>query len=143
MGVTAVSAYPDACVLIYLLDKQSQLAEVIAQRVRPAQDLPPSLVFTELTRLECRIRPVKTGNHAQLLVYDQLFAAHGNRFQAMDRQVFELATQLRAEHGLKTADALHLAAAIRAGCVEFWTNDRRLAKAAQGRLQIVTFESTL
>ena len=32
--------------------------------------------------------------------------------------------------------------AIYAGCNEFWTNDQRLAKAAQGRLQIVTFEST-
>ena len=142
MGVTVVSAYPDACVLIYLMDKQSQLAEVIAQRVLPAQDIPPSLVFTELTRLECRILPLKTGNQAQLVVYDQLFASHGNRFQAMNRQVFELATQLRAEHGLKTADALHLAAAISAGCDEFWTNDHRLAKAAQDRLQIVSFEST-
>ncbi len=142
MGVTAISAYPDACVLIFLLGKQTQLAEGIAQRIRPAHGTPPSLVFTELTRLECRIRPVKAGNQAELLVYDQLFNAHGNRFQAMDRQVFELATQLCLEHGLKTADALHLAAAICAGCDELWTNDRRLAKAAHGRLQIVTFEST-
>jgi predicted nucleic acid-binding protein len=34
---------------------------------------------------------------------------------------------------------LHLAAAITAGCDEFWTNDRRLEDAAAGRISVVTF----
>jgi predicted nucleic acid-binding protein len=34
---------------------------------------------------------------------------------------------------------LHLAAAITAGCDEFWTNDHRLEQAAAGRLALVTF----
>ncbi len=54
--------------------------------------------------------------------------------------VFDLATELRAQHGLKTPDALHLAAALRAGCDEFWTNDEHLAKAAAGRIGIVVFD---
>jgi len=45
--------------------------------------------------------------------------------------------------GLKTPDAVHLAAALNARCDELRTNDLRLANAAQGRLCIVTFESTL
>lgn len=57
----------------------------------------------------------------------------------MDSSVFDLATDRRARYGLKTADALHLAAAILSGCEEFWTNDSRFANAAANRLRVVTF----
>lgn len=33
-------------------------------------------------------------------------------------------------NGIRTPDALHLATASHYGCVEFWTNDDRLAKVA-------------
>lgn len=36
-------------------------------------------------------------------------------------------------------DALHLAAALHGGCDQFWTNDHRLEKAADGRIAIVAF----
>lgn len=29
--------------------------------------------------------------------------------------------------------------AIDAGCVEFWTNDRRLERAAAGRIEVIAF----
>jgi predicted nucleic acid-binding protein len=38
------------------------------------------------------------------------------------------AAQLRADLNLKTPDALHLAAAIEAGCDRVLTNDNRLSK---------------
>lgn len=57
----------------------------------------------------------------------------------MSQAVFEQATELRAQHRLSTPDALHLAAAIDAGCEEFWTNDRRLECAAAGRIEVIVF----
>lgn len=60
------------------------------------------------------------------------------RFVPLNKAVFDLATELRAQHGLKTPDALHLAAAISAGCDEFWTNDLRLTQAAQGRIRTIS-----
>jgi predicted nucleic acid-binding protein len=53
-----------------------------------------------------------------------------------DREIFDLATQIRAKHGTKTPDALHLAVAVVAQCEEFWTNDHRLTAAARGRIGI-------
>ncbi len=50
--------------------------------------------------------------------------------------VFNLATELRASHRLRTPDALHLAAALSAGCSEFWTNDTRLAAMAGQHLTV-------
>jgi predicted nucleic acid-binding protein len=142
MGVASVRAYPDACILIYLVEDRIHWSDPIRQRLQPEHSPLPTLVFTELTRLECRLQPLKTGNTLALNAFDQLFATSGYGYQALDRPVFESATQLRAQYGLKTPDALHLAAALQAGCDEFWTNDQRLAKAAQNRLRIVTFEST-
>lgn len=142
MGTLGPSVYPDTCILIYLVEQVGQWAHAVRQRLQPANGALPSLVFTELTRLECRLHPIRSGNALQLAAYDQLFSTPGYRFQALDRSVFDQATQLRMQHGLKTPDALHLAAAVQAGCGEFWTNDQRLARAAHGYLQIVTFEGT-
>lgn len=52
----------------------------------------------------------------------------------LGRPAFDLATELRAHAALKTPDALHLAAALVAGCTAFWTRDQRLAAAASGRI---------
>jgi uncharacterized protein len=80
--------------------------------------------------MECCVKPLKTGNQSLLAGFDKIFTTHGYYFEPMTRPVFDLATQLRAQHGLKTPDAIHLAAAIHAGCDEFWTNDwLRLPKA--------------
>jgi predicted nucleic acid-binding protein len=50
----------------------------------------------------------------------------------LDETAFLHAAELRARHGLKTPDALHLAAAQLTGCRELWTNDARFAAASRG-----------
>jgi predicted nucleic acid-binding protein len=55
----------------------------------------------------------------------------------MNRDVFDMATKLRADSSLKTPDALHLATAILAGCSQFWTNDKKLVKAAGKSLMVI------
>jgi predicted nucleic acid-binding protein len=44
----------------------------------------------------------------------------------LSREVMDRATAIRAQYGLKTPDAIHLAAAVAAGCDVFLTNDHRL-----------------
>ncbi|PJI53413.1 PIN domain nuclease [Methylobacterium radiotolerans] len=51
---------------------------------------------------------------------------------ALDTAAFVRSAELRADFGLKTPDALHLAAAQLSGCTELWTNDKRLAAASHG-----------
>jgi predicted nucleic acid-binding protein len=59
--------------------------------------------------------------------------------QPFDQSVFDRATDLRVTHRPKTPDALHLAAALSAGCAEFLTNDRQLLLAAAGNaIRILT-----
>lgn len=71
------------------------------------------------------------GDTATLADYDDFFASPGYINFMLDNQAFDLATDLRARYRIKTPDALHLAAAIRADCLGFWTSDQRLATVAE------------
>ncbi len=130
--------YPDTCVLIYLIEEHPSLAPQVESAIRAA----PTLCFalSELLRLECRVSPMKQGDFALLAKFDRFFSNATHIFIPASRQVFNLATEFRVQHQLKTPDALHLAFAIHAGCDAFWTNDRHLEKAASGRIKLLTFQ---
>lgn len=130
--------YPDTCIVIYLIERREPWAARIGARLLPPGPV-PRLAFSDLTRLECRVGPMREQRTELLREFDDFFSTYGFLRVSLDTAAFDLATQLRAAHGLKTPDALHLAAAINAGCDEFWTNDDLLAKAAGSRIAIVTF----
>jgi predicted nucleic acid-binding protein len=59
--------------------------------------------------------------------YEQLLTrSRGIRIIDLSRDQLRDAAQLRAATGVKTPDALQLAAALGFGCTTFVTNDRRL-----------------
>jgi len=98
--------------------------------------------FSDLTRMQCRVLPLRRQDMQLLARYDAFFGLPDSGHVAMDAVVFELATELRARHDLKTPDALHQAVAIHPGCDEFWTRDARLAKAAAGRIAMIVIDET-
>ena len=115
--------YLDSCIVIYLIEgsPQNRLAVDAALQVRP----PALTVISDLVRLECRVGPLRSSDLAMLKRFEDFFeSAH---VVAVSSAVCDLAAELRAQHRLKTPDALHVAAAILNDCGEFWTNDRRLA----------------
>lgn len=75
--------------------------------------------------------------------YDRFFSTPGYIHILLDSTAFDLATELRARHGLKTPDALHLAAAIASGCGELWTNDGRLTRAADNRIRVINIDQLI
>jgi predicted nucleic acid-binding protein len=131
--------YFDSCVLIYRIEQREPWAAAVNAGLASLESTGAGLVVSELTRLECRVRPIALGRDDMLSDYDRFFAQPMLAWQALDRPVFERATALRAAHRLKTADALHLSAAIEARCHQLWTNDKRLTAAASGQLEVRTF----
>lgn len=129
--------YPDACVVIYLVEEHPSLYPRIDATLRNTDGA--GIAISELTRLECRVRPMRQGDAMLLARFNRFFDNPRHHQVAATREVFELATVLRVRHGLKTPDALHLAAALTAGCEEFWTSDRRLERAAGDKIRLVTF----
>ena len=77
--------------------------------------------------MECRVKPLKTGDAALLAIFDAFFTSPGLEVVGLTSAVCDRATQLRAGHNFKTPDALQLAAAVVHGCDLFLTNDTRLS----------------
>jgi predicted nucleic acid-binding protein len=130
--------YLDSCLIIYRTEGDAALRNKINRRLLNLPQDPLTVVYTDLVRLECRVKPIAAGNGPLLAQYDDFFATPGFSKLNLDGAVFDLATELRAEYRLKTPDALHLAAAIRADCSEFWSNDQRLGQAAHRRVTLIS-----
>jgi predicted nucleic acid-binding protein len=60
-----------------------------------------------------------------------------NQVVELSREVMDRATQIRAEYGFRTSDAIHLAAAIPAHCQVFLTNDRPLTQFTEISLEVI------
>lgn len=128
--------------VIYLVERHRDYADALRQRLLTPSGSPAvKLVVCELVRMECRIKPVREGDRDLIERYDAFFGTAGLVWVPMDRAVFDHATGLRADHRLRTPDALHLAAAMVSGCEEFWTYDSRLAVAARNRLEVIDLSS--
>ena len=93
--------YLDSCVVIYLIEGAEELSRSIRSILAPTE-APPSGCFSELTRLECRVGPVRKGDAGLLAQFDAFFANRGVEMIPWDREIFELATRIRALHGTKT-----------------------------------------
>lgn len=130
------SVYLDSCVVIHLREGTPEAQRALRDRLLHGQRARLRVTVSELTRLECRVQPMRAGDAVLLADYDRFFARSEVRVVPLTREVVDLATDLRAHHGIKTPDALHLAAALHAECDEFWTHDRRLAAVAGDQIQI-------
>jgi predicted nucleic acid-binding protein len=94
-----------------------------------------TLVYSDLTRMECRVLPLRLGDAALLATYDGAFAR--SEFVPITTAVFDRAAHIRAAHGFKTPDAIHLAAATESGCGAFLTNDAQLARYPDVTVEVV------
>ncbi len=71
--------------------------------------------------------PYRAGNHVLAERYEALLTrSRGVRLIDMTRDLLRHPAQLRAAFGIRTPDALQVAAALTAGCAAFITSDRRL-----------------
>ncbi|MCP9807132.1 PIN domain-containing protein [Cyanobium sp. T1B-Tous] len=101
-------AFLDASALIYLVDGEARWAEAtqatLHQLAVKATDLP--LAVSRLSLLECRVAPVRRGDQSCLDRFEELFSQPDLLVVELSSSVVELATQLRANHGLRTPDAV-------------------------------------
>ena len=115
--------YLDAAPVIYLVDRVPQYVEIVERRVS-ADNV--AQVIIDLTRMECRVKPLSEGNTDLLKDYDDFFEEAVAELVGLSKEVIDRVTEIRAQHRFKTPDAIHLAAAVRSGCDLFLTNDHRL-----------------
>jgi uncharacterized protein len=118
--------YVDSCVLIYALEHDSQFGEAARRCLANQLAEDRTLAISPLVQLECLVQPLAR-QQIDLLVRYQSWLRQFEWLSINDAS-FAHATALRAIHGLKTPDAMHLATALQHGCVALITNDNRLEK---------------
>ena len=117
--------YLDTAPLIYLLENVEPYASRLITRLSAPNTFQ---TCSHLTRLECRVKPLRDGETALLTAFDTYFAKIMTNIIPLSAQVIDQATDLRARYGFKTPDAIHLAAAVTAKCDFFLTNDHHLER---------------
>lgn len=117
----------DTCIFIYWIEEHPSFLPLIAPLFQEADELKREIVTSALTLLEVSVVPYRAGNQALAERYEALLTrSRGVRVVDLTLQQLRAAAQLRAALGVKTPDALQLAAAMGSDCVVFITNDRRL-----------------
>ena len=129
--------YWDSVITIYLLDHTGSFQARARARLATLEKAGDRIAVSDLSRLECRIKPIRTGDAASLAQFDAFFARPDVQRVPLSTAVYDRATLLRATYNSKLGDSLHLAAAIEAGCDLLLTNDHRLSKCTEIRIEVL------
>jgi predicted nucleic acid-binding protein len=129
-----VRIYLDAVPIIYVVEQVLPYSETLYRRFTNDGTM---LIVSDRSRLECRIKPLRNNDMGLLADYDQFFQNVIQETVVLSSDVMDRATEIRATYGFRTPDAIHLAAAVYAGCDLFLTNDLRLKRFANIEIQTV------
>ena len=120
--------YLDSCLVIYAFEDDARWG--LPVKAAMAAAAPSEFAISPLVRFECLVGPMRSGNLQLQRHYEE--GLRQFRQLAMPDAVYVLGATLRARHGLKPPDALHLATAQWHRCDALWTHDTRLGRAAHG-----------
>jgi predicted nucleic acid-binding protein len=123
--------YADTCAIIYRVEgvepafsASAPLWDALENRTREA-------CTSQLTLLEVLVRPLRENRFDLADLYRKtVLRTTGLACLPIDLRVLDTAARVRADHGLKTPDAIHAATALLNECTLFLTNDavfRRVA----------------
>ena len=121
----------DACALIYLLEGEPALAERVRRTLLALTTEHDSLriAVSRLSWLECRVGPLKANVPGRLALFDEFFARPDLIWVELDRNVVELATEIRARYGTRPPDALQAACCLQLGpSHRFLTGDQQFQR---------------
>jgi predicted nucleic acid-binding protein len=116
--------YFDTNFLIYFFDRTEPYITMVSQVIL-ACDRNEVFGFTgDAAVAKLMVYPYRTRNEIEIARGKAFFKReHFLHTLSHDSAVFDTASRLRAETGMKLIDALHYATALKAGCKFFITND--------------------
>lgn len=109
-----MKAFLDACIVIYWVEAADPFYSRLAAKIRKLEKAHPGISFavSRLSLLECLVKPVRENDREVLERYATFFQAPDLQIVELTPEVIDLATRLRAIHGLRTPDAIQAACAL-------------------------------
>ena len=132
-----MNMYLDASAIIYGMEGCSDLRKAVLAWVTQVDSSGGAIITSRLSRLECRVRPLREGQSALLAQYEQFFQRQSLQVVDVGASVLELATDLRVRYGFKTPDAIHIATAMEGGVDFILTGDRDMTRCNEIRVELV------
>ncbi len=117
----------DSSIFIYFIEEHPRFLPVVKPVFSSVAAGDVAAVTSSLTLLEVLVRPLRANLPALAAEYEQILTrSSGITLIPLDLALLRRAAHLRASSGLKTPDALQIAAALGSGCSVFLTNDERI-----------------
>lgn len=129
--------YLDANPIIYSIEGVPEFRTAALAWIEEAEAAGGAVITSRLSRLECRVRPIRDGDTELLARFEGFFAREGLELAEITAEVVETATALRATHGFRPPDAIHLATAILARADVLLTGDRNLARCPGLKVEVL------
>jgi predicted nucleic acid-binding protein len=119
----------DTCVFIYLIEENREYLDIILPLFEAIDRGIVEAVTSGITLFETLVVPYRKSDDQLAEQYEKLLLnGRGLKMYELDRDLLMQGAYLKAKFGIKTPDALQIAAAKVGGCSAFITNDRRLPK---------------
>ena len=128
----------DTNIVIYYVEQPAVWGLRAVARLAALKVAGDQAAASPLVRMECRVGPLKSGNAVYLADFATFFASPDLQVFPITAAVCDRASVIRAAHGFKPLDALHLAAAIENHCGRFLTNDTRLNRFTGIPIEVLT-----
>lgn len=143
MGVRALlrgqRVYFDTMIFVYLVEGFAKLQRELEDIRQSVLHRECEIFTSELTLCEVLVSPFRNNDSALAATYREFIEDSGAfTLLPMHRELWIRASLYRAQFGLKTPDALHVASAIAPGCEIFMTNDRGIS--APKNLRVVNLQ---
>jgi predicted nucleic acid-binding protein len=116
----------DTAPFIYFVERNPVYLELVREVVRRISSGELTGHTSAITLTEVLVQPLRVGNTALAQRYRRFLSRSRNLvLEPITAGVAEQAAALRARYGLRTPDAVQIAAALGAGCTAFLTNDSK------------------
>jgi len=138
-SLTGQRVYVDASALIYAIEVPQQYPGLRAKVFKPFAQGQLTLVTSWITFAEVLVHPLQIGDTTLVNTYRQFFKASPVfEILRVDDTIADQAASLRALHGFKLPDAIHIATGMAAGCTHYVTGDAKWTKTG---LQVINATS--
>lgn len=129
--------YLDANFVIYFVERNPVWGPKVVAHLTALLARGDQLALSDLTRLECQVGPLMSGDIVLLSKFTTFFQSPDVRVLPLTGAVCDRAAALRAKYRFKTPDAIHLAAAMEHSCNRFLTNDAKLTSCTEITVEVL------
>jgi predicted nucleic acid-binding protein len=119
--------YLDANIFILFVEAAFASGSALHQIFDGIGKLRWAVVTSDLSLAEVLVRPIQLRNEKMIAIYEAALQARpGLERSAIDVSILRSCARIRADHGLRLPDAIHVASALATNCQFLITEDKRL-----------------